>query len=95
MSGGDDMAKMTDRHKYLVYVLHKEFEYKQTDIAQLMQISQSTVANAYKEVCYRITIQNLENELQEARELLSAQGLKPKSPIVYLENDSTSTIKIY
>ena len=84
---------MTDRHKYVVYVLHKEFEYKQTDIAQLMQISQSTVANAYKEIRYRITIKNLENELQEARELLSAQGLRPKSPIFYLENDSTSTTK--
>lgn len=79
------MAKMTDRHKYLVYVLHREFGYKQTDIANLMKISQSTVANAYKEVCFRITIQNLERELQEARDLISERGLIPESPVLYLD----------
>lgn len=86
------MAKMTDRHKYLVYVLHKEFGYKQTAIAQLMQISQSTVANAYKEICFRVTIQNLENELQEARDLISAQGLIPESPIFYLGDNEWCNI---
>lgn len=49
-----------------------------------MQISPSTVANAYKEICFRVTIQNLENELQEARNLISAQGLIPESPIFYI-----------
>lgn len=81
------MAKMTDKHKYLVYVLHKEFGYRQTTIAKLMQISQSTVANSYKEICFRVSIQNLENELQEARDLVFAQGLIPESPKFYLENN--------
>lgn len=82
------MAKMTDKHKILVYVLYKEFGYKQTAIANLMGISQSTVANAYKEVCFRITIQNLEYELQEARNIIAAQGLLPKSPIYFLDDDN-------
>ena len=81
------MAKMTDKHKFLVYILYKEFGYKQTDIANLMKISQSTVANAYKEVCFRITIQNLEHELQEARNIISAQGLLPQSPVYFIDNN--------
>ena len=79
------MAKMSDRHKVMAYVLYKEFGYRQAAIAQLMQVSQSTIANAVKEVSFRLTIQNLEKELQEARILLEEKGLLPEEPILYIE----------
>lgn len=79
------MAKMTDRHKMMAYVLHREFEYRQSAIAQLMGVSQSTIANAVKEISFRLTIQNLEKELQEARRELERQGVFPESPRLYLE----------
>lgn len=54
------MAKMSERHKMIAYVLNKEFECRQSEIAQLMKVSQSTIANAIKEVSFRLTIQGLE-----------------------------------
>ena len=79
------MAKMSDRHKVMAYVLYNEFGYRQSAIAQLMQVAQSTIANAVKEVSFRLTIQNLEKELQEARYQLEQQGLLPETPTLYIE----------
>jgi len=50
-----------------------------------MKVSQSTVANMCKEVSFRITINNLENELQEARALIQQQGLAVEEPQLYIE----------
>lgn len=79
------MSKMTDRHKVMAYVLNKEFGYRQSAIAQLMQVAQSTIANAVKEVSFRLTIQDLERELQEARCQLEQQGILPEKPTLYLD----------
>lgn len=79
------MSKMTDRHKVMAYVLNKEFGYRQSAIAQLMQVAQSTIANAVKEVSFRLTTQNLEKELQEARYQLEQQGILPEKPTLYLD----------
>ena len=79
------MSKMTDRHKVVAYVLNKEFGYRQSAIAQLMQVAQSTIANAVKEVSFRLTIQDLEKELQEARYQLEQQGILPEKPTLYLD----------
>ncbi len=79
------MAKMTDKHKMLAYVLNKEMGYTQSAIATLMKVSQSTVANMCKEISFRVTISNLEHELQEARMTLQAQGLLPANPTLYIE----------
>ena len=75
------MSKMTDRHKVMAYVLNKEFGYRQSAIAQLMQVAQSTIANAVKEVSF----QDLEKELQEARYQLEQQGILPEKPTLYLD----------
>ena len=80
------MAKMSDRHKLMAFVLHKEFGYRQGAIGQLMQVSQSTIANAVKEVSFRMTIQNLERELQETRYLLQEQGIRPEIPQLFIED---------
>lgn len=74
------MAKMSDRHKLMAYVLHEEFGYRQKAIAELMQVAQSTIANAVKEVKFRLTITNLEKELQQTRNLLQEQGFYPDIP---------------
>lgn len=79
------MAKMSDKHKVMAYVLNKEMGYTQTAIATLMKVSQSTVANMCKEVSFRVTISNLEHELQEARWLIQEQGLLPSNPQLYIE----------
>ena len=80
------MAKMSDRHKLMAFVLHKEFGYRQGAIGQLMQVSQSTIANAVKEVSFRMTIQNLERELQETRYLLQEQGIHPEIPQLFIDD---------
>lgn len=79
------MAKMFQRHKLMAYVLNKEFEYRQNAIAQLMGVSQSTIANAVKEISFRLTIQDLEKELREVRYQLEQQGCLPQSPTLYIE----------
>lgn len=79
------MAKMSDKHKMMAYVLNKEMGYTQSTIATLMKVSQSTVANMCKEVSFRITINNLEHELQEARVLIQQQGLTVEEPQLYIE----------
>lgn len=79
------MAKMTEKHKVLAYVLTKEMGYTQSDVATLMKVSQSTIANACKDIAYKVTIQNLERELQEARMIIQENGLLPEDPILYIE----------
>ena len=83
--GGISVSKMSNRHKVMAYVLYKEFGYRQSAIAQLMQVAQSTIANYEKEVSFRLKIQNLEKELQEARYQLKQQGLLPEMPTLYIE----------
>lgn len=78
------MAKMSDKHKMMAYVLNKEMGYTQGAIASLMRVSQSTVANMCKEISFRITINNLENELQEARVTLQQNGIVTSEPQLYL-----------
>jgi len=79
------MAKMTDKHKLMAYVLNKEMGYTQSAIATLMNVSQSTIANVCKEISFRITINNLEKELQEARFLIQQQGLTVENPQLYID----------
>lgn len=79
------MAKMTDKHKLMAYVLNKEMGYTQSAIATLMQVSQSTVANMCKEASFRVSINNLEKELKEARKIIKRQGLAAKQPQLYIE----------
>lgn len=79
------MAKMTDKHKMMAYILNKEMGYKQDEIAKLMKVSQSTVANMCKEITFRVTISNLEKELQDARMLIQENGLLPPSPQLYID----------
>ena len=52
------MAKMSKKKKYMAYILHvdDEFGYTQKKIAALMDVSQSTISNAVKEMRYEAEI---------------------------------------
>lgn len=80
------MTKMSNRHKAMAYVLHDEFGYQQRKIAQLMDVSQSTIASAIKDFKYQQTIRNLEDALEEARQQLEAHGIFPETPTLYLDD---------
>ncbi|MBU5353198.1 hypothetical protein KQI74_12940 [Paenibacillus barcinonensis] len=79
-------AKLTDRHQAMAYVLKHEFGYKQKNIADLMEVHQSTISNAIKEFKLKKQIQDLSFELEEARSKLKEIGYEEpkliKSPII-------------
>lgn len=79
-------TKMTQEHKLMAWVLNKEFYYTMTSIASLMKVSQSTISMAVKEVEYWKTINDLSNELAEARATISQYGLPYNNePQLYIE----------
>lgn len=59
--------KMTERHKAMAYVLNVEFGYSMSKIANLMNVSQATVSNAIKDFKLKKYINDLEEELNQAR----------------------------
>jgi len=75
------MAKLTKKHKLVAYILNKDedFGYSQQDIAKLMNVSQSTISNAAREVEYLREISDLNGELRQTREYLEKQGIFPSS----------------
>ena len=79
------MAKMSKKKKYMAYILHVdgEFGYTQKKIAALMDVSQSTISNAVKEMRYEAEIYGLKKELEnQARE--KARALVAEN-VEYLE----------
>ena len=61
------MAKMSKKKKYMAYILHDddEFGYTQKKIAALMEVSQSTISSAVKDMRYEAEIHGLKKELAE------------------------------
>jgi predicted transcriptional regulator len=74
-------TKLNKKRRYLAYVLNKEFDYSQKDIAKLMKVTQSTISNVIKHISYEKVIYDLNTELAEARAELAKQLPSPK-PIV-------------
>lgn len=75
-------AKMTDKHKLMAYVLstdddlNKNKNITQSEIASILGVTQSTVAQSIKEAKLRIRINELENELSEIKgEVLQLDGI--------------------
>ena len=65
------------KHKQMAYVLNKEFKYMQKDIAKLMEVSPQQMSNWIKETSYEVKINNLEKELDTAKNKLKEIGYKP------------------
>lgn len=87
------MSKMTPLHKAVAYICNKELGIRQQDVARMMCVSQSTVANAVKEFGYRKDLQNAGHEYQLAREYvrenqkrLGQYGLCPYKSIFNFDN---------
>ena len=74
--------KISEKHQAMAYVLNKEFNYSMSKIGELMGVSQSTISNGIKDFKYRLKIENLENELIDARRFLVNQGYE--LPVVEL-----------
>lgn len=69
--------KLSVKHSAVAYLLNRELNYSQSEIATLMKVSQSTVSNMIKEFEYQNQIQNLQRELDEARQIIAANNLLP------------------
>lgn len=78
--------KMTDKHKLMAYLLNKEMGYSMTAIAQLMQVAQSTISISVREVEFRRTISNLENQLSKTKDELIQLGYK--EPVILPPNSN-------
>ncbi len=77
---------MTEKHQLMAYVLNKIFHYTMSDIANLMKVSQSTISNAIRDVEYRRTIQDLQDELDRTQNELIRRGIPlPTGPQLYLD----------
>ena len=78
--------QLSPKHSAIAYLLNREMGYTQSAIAQLMGISQSTISNMIKDFDYQCKIQNLEKELNEARNIIQAQNLLPKNDQYFIDN---------
>lgn len=67
-------AKLTLKHKAMAYILNYEFGYSMNKIAELMSVSQSTVSNSIQKFIFEMRINDLQSELNEAREQLDELG---------------------
>jgi predicted transcriptional regulator len=67
--------KLSEKKKMMAYVLStdSEFEYSQKKISNLMDVSQSTVSNAIKDVKHLKEVYDLKNELAMAKSKLVEQ----------------------
>jgi predicted transcriptional regulator len=69
-------SMLSERHKIMAYVLNREFSYSQSAIAQLMKVSQPTVANAVKEAAYMLKIKHLQQLYIEVKNELHSKGYR-------------------
>lgn len=72
-----------EKAKALAYVLWNEFNAKQTDIAQVLSVSEPTISLWLKEMRFRAEIHQLGQELAEVRGLaqsLISTGQVPSPP---------------
>lgn len=65
--------KLTDKKKLMAYVLNKDedFCYTMEKIGKMMDVSQSTISAAIKEVTFRKQIQDLQTELNATKAMLT------------------------
>ena len=78
-------TKMSIKHKLMAYTLNVEFNYTMTAIARLMNVSQSTISLAIKEVKTWLIIYNLSKELAETRQHLLDCGFRPQIETAFRE----------
>lgn len=65
------------QHMAVAYLLNEELHYNQADIAKLMRVSQGTISNMIRDFKYQMQLQNLQKELDNARQILAENNLLP------------------
>lgn len=69
------------REKKMAYLLHFEFGYTKSSIADLMKISPQQMGAWIKEMDYEVKIHTLNNELVEVKAELMRLGYKPQKTL--------------
>lgn len=69
--------KLSMQHMAVAYLLNEELHYNQADIAKLMRVSQGTISNMIRDFKYQMQLQNLQKELDNARQILAENNLLP------------------
>lgn len=80
--------KLSTKHSAIAFVLNvlnSEMGYTQKEIATLMKVSQSTISNMIKEFEYQKQIYDLQQELNNAREIIQKQNLLPQNDTYFIE----------
>lgn len=77
--------KLSTKHSAIAFVLNNEMGYTQKEIATLMKVSQSTISNMIKEFEYQKQIYDLQQELNNAREIIQKQNLLPQNDTYFIE----------
>lgn len=77
--------KLSIKHSAIAFVLNSEMGYTQKEIATLMKVSQSTISNMIKEFEYQKQIYDLQQELNNAREIIQKQNLLPQNDKYFIE----------
>lgn len=73
------MSKLSNRKKLMAWVLNRDedFGYSQRKIANLMDVSQSTISHAVEKVEHWKQVEDLTQQLEDARARLAALGYEP------------------
>lgn len=82
-------AKLTNKQKQMAYILNKDedFGFSMGKIGDLFGTSQSTISNAIKDINHQQEVNNLKQELAEAkRYLIEEKNIKPKP--IYIDIDA-------
>lgn len=77
--------KLSTKYFAIAFVLNSEMGYTQKEIATLMKVSQSTISNMIKEFEYQKQIYDLQQELNNAREIIQKQNLLPQNDTYFIE----------
>ena len=79
-------SKLPVEPKYIIFVLHTKYGRTQKKLADLFEISQSTVSNYIKEVRYEMRIKGLSYELERAYQFINEHmGLLTEGNQEYLD----------
>jgi hypothetical protein len=69
------------KEKKMAYVLHHEFGYTKSSIANLMKISPQQMGQWIKEVHYEVQIHRLNQELDSIKQELISLGYQPQKAL--------------
>ena len=74
-------SKLTKKKKMMAYVLNKDPDYcfTQGKIAELMDVSQSTICKSIQTIDYERRIADLTQQLDEARNTLIQNNILPET----------------